>query len=76
MPRVARAAKYALIAFAAVFATLLAVPRHRDPQRGPPLEPWHAYVPRRVACAAELDRADWPRYIEAENHIFEALRTR
>ncbi len=72
MPRVARGAKYALIAFAAVFATLLAV-RAWDSQRGPPLEPWHTYVPRELH-ARELDGADWPRYIEAENRIFEALR--
>ena len=39
-----------------------------DSQRGPPLEPWHAYVPRELR-ARELDATDRPRYVEAENHI-------
>ena len=45
----------------------------RDSQRGPPLEPWHTYAPRELR-ARELDATDWPRYVEAENRIFEALR--
>ncbi len=72
MRRIARVAKTALIAVAAVFVALLAV-RAWDSQRGPPLEPWHTYAPREMD-ARELDAADWPHYVEAENRIFEALR--
>ena len=72
MSSLARGAKYALFALAAVFATLLAV-RAWDSQRGPPLEPWHTFAPQELS-ASEIDAADWPQYIEAENRIFEAVR--
>jgi alpha-beta hydrolase superfamily lysophospholipase len=72
MSSLARGAKYALLALAAVFATLLAV-RAWDSQRGPPLEPWHTYAPHELS-ASGLDAADWPRYLEAENRIFDAVR--
>ena len=51
----------------------LVAARAWDSQRGPPLEPWHTYVPRELH-ARELDAAEWPQYVEAENRIFEALR--
>ena len=72
MSRIARGTKYVLIALAAVFATLLAV-RAWDSQRGAPLEPWHTFAPHELS-AGEIDGADWPRYIEAENRIFETVR--
>ncbi len=72
MRRIARSVKYALVALAAAFVALVAA-RAWDSQRGPPLEPWHTYVPRELH-ARELDAAEWPQYVEAENRIFEALR--
>src|SRR3974390_124154 len=71
MPRVALSIKIVLHTLAAVFVALLAF-RAWDSQRGPPLEPWHTYEPRELH-AGELDAAEWPQYIEAENRIFEAI---
>ncbi|CAH1671974.1 MULTISPECIES: alpha/beta hydrolase [unclassified Chelatococcus] len=45
-----------------------------DIQRGPPLEPWHTFVPHELSIK-ELDRADWTGYLKAENDIFSAVRT-
>ncbi|MCK8786236.1 alpha/beta hydrolase [Roseomonas sp. NAR14] len=41
---------------------------------GPPLEPWHLYVPPELH-AAELDRTDWAGYLRAEERAAEAVRT-
>jgi alpha-beta hydrolase superfamily lysophospholipase len=43
-------------------------------QRGAPLAIWHTYVPHEMK-AAELDAADWNRYLAEEAKIFEKLRT-
>jgi hypothetical protein len=43
-------------------------------QSGAPLELWHTFVPHELG-AAELDRADWPRYLEAEHTVFDEVRT-
>lgn len=43
-------------------------------QRGPSLAIWHTYVPHEMK-AAELDEADWNRYLAEEARIFEHLRT-
>ena len=40
-----------------------------DTQRGPPLEPWHTYVPHELTGKA-LDHADWTDYLKAEDKIF------
>jgi alpha-beta hydrolase superfamily lysophospholipase len=40
-----------------------------DTQRGPPLEPWHTYVPHELTAKA-LDHADWTDYLKAEDKIF------
>jgi alpha-beta hydrolase superfamily lysophospholipase len=53
--------------------TLLAV-RAYDAQRGPPLEPWHTFVPDELR-AGEIDRIDWKGYLDAENAAFEQVRT-
>jgi alpha-beta hydrolase superfamily lysophospholipase len=45
-----------------------------DSQRGPPLEPWHTFVPEELTVE-ELDQADWSRYLAAEEAIFAELRT-
>jgi alpha-beta hydrolase superfamily lysophospholipase len=43
-------------------------------QQGPPLSRWHTYVPHEMK-AAELDAADWKRYLAEEAKIFAAVRT-
>lgn len=48
--------------------------RAYDSQRGAPLESWHTFIPNELK-ADELDRADWAKYLEAEQAIFEELRT-
>src|SRR5262245_38773002 len=44
-----------------------------DVQRGPPLAPWHTYVPHEMR-AQEIDAADWSRYLGEEAKLFENLR--
>jgi alpha-beta hydrolase superfamily lysophospholipase len=56
-----------------VVATALLVMRAWDSQRGPPLEPWHTYVPHDLH-SAEIDKADWTAYIRAEEAIFRDVR--
>ena len=41
--------------------------------QGPPLEPWHTFVPAELD-ADELDAADWPRYLAQEQAIFESVQ--
>jgi alpha-beta hydrolase superfamily lysophospholipase len=72
MSTIVSGAKRAVVLLAAVFVTLVAV-RAWDSQRGPPLEPWHTFAPHELH-ARELDAADWPRYLQAEDAIFEAVR--
>ena len=56
-----------------VAAALLAV-RAWDSQRGPPLDPWHTYVPHDWH-AADIDKADWAAYRKAEEAVFREVRT-
>jgi alpha-beta hydrolase superfamily lysophospholipase len=72
--RVGRGLKLVLIVVAAILATLVAV-RAWDSQRGPPLEPWHTYVPHELRARA-IDAMDWPEYVQVENGIFESLRNK
>ena len=44
-----------------------------DTQRGPPLEPWHTYVPADVH-ADEIDKSDWAAYLRREDSIFRDVR--
>ncbi|MFG1400769.1 alpha/beta hydrolase [Xanthobacter sediminis] len=55
-----------------VLATILAV-RAVDAWRGPPLEPWHTFVPQEMSRAA-LATADLSAYLAAEDKVFEAVR--
>jgi alpha-beta hydrolase superfamily lysophospholipase len=57
----------------AVLTTLVVV-RAVDSQRGPPLEPWHTFVPDEPHAAA-IDRLDWQGWLAAEARIFDAVRT-
>jgi len=52
--------------------TLLAL-RAYDSQRGPPLAPWHTYVPPELR-AEDIDGLDWAGYLQAEDAAFEAVR--
>lgn len=56
----------------AVLLTVVGV-RAYDSLSGPPLEPWHTFVPRELTIA-EMDAADWPAYLKAEDGIFEDVR--
>ena len=42
-------------------------------ERGPPLEPWHTFVPDELS-RDEIDKTDWAGYLEAEDAVFEAVR--
>ena len=58
---------------AAVLVTLLAV-RIWDVERGPPLEPWHSFVPHELSIT-EMDGGDWRAYLAAEDKAFQSVRT-
>lgn len=61
-----------LIALAVVAASLLGL-RAYVALNGPPLEPWHTFVPDELTVD-ELDAANWDQYVQAENAIFERMR--
>ena len=61
----------ALLLFVIVVG-LLAV-RIYDTQRGPPLEPWHTYVPHELTAKA-IDHANWADYLKAEDQILEDVK--
>lgn len=56
-----------------VLATIFTV-RAVDAWRGPPLEPWHTFVPHEMS-PADMAGADLATYRAAEDKIFEAVRT-
>ena len=60
-----------LVAVLLVGTVALGVRSYRALQ-GPPLEPWHTFVPVELR-ADELDAADWPRYVEQEQAIFDSV---
>jgi alpha-beta hydrolase superfamily lysophospholipase len=64
--------KRTLLLLVVVAATLLAV-RAYDSQRGAPLQLWHTVVPHEMR-AAEIDKADWPAYLKAEEAVFREVR--
>jgi alpha-beta hydrolase superfamily lysophospholipase len=43
-------------------------------QSGAPLEIWHTFAPHELN-AEELDEADWQRYLQAEQAVFDEVRT-
>jgi alpha-beta hydrolase superfamily lysophospholipase len=61
-------------ALLAVIAITLIAVRIYDAQRGLPLELWHTHVPPELS-ADEIDRADWSRYLAAEQATFDDVRT-
>jgi len=62
----------ALVLAVVIAGTILAL-RAWDTQRGPPLEPWHTYVPHDLH-AAEIDTSDWSSYLKREETIFADVR--
>ncbi len=70
--RVLRLLRRVLVLLVVAVMAILAV-RAWDSQRGPPLDPWHTYVPHDLH-AAEIDKADWASYLEHEDEIFRDVR--
>jgi alpha-beta hydrolase superfamily lysophospholipase len=70
--RLLRVLRRALLLAVAVAGVLLVL-RAWDSQRGPPLEPWHTYVPDDWH-AAEIDRSDWASYVGHEDAIMRDVR--
>ncbi len=56
-----------------VFGAVALGVRSVNALRGPPLQPWHTFVPVELS-AAELDSADWARYLAQEKAVFESVR--
>ncbi|PWT90235.1 MAG: hypothetical protein C5B56_05795 [Proteobacteria bacterium] len=56
-----------------VTATLL-TGRIVQTQSGPPLEPWHTFIPAEPG-ATEIDRLDWSGYLSAEDRVMASVRT-
>ena len=71
--RLLRVSKWA-IALLCLTAIVLLGARAFDARRGPPLEPWHTYVPHELSVS-ELDHATWGGYLKAEDAAFESVRT-
>ncbi len=61
-----------LIALVVLAVVGLGVRSYRSLQ-GPELQPWHTFVPAELP-AAELDAADWPRYLAQEQAVFASVR--
>lgn len=56
-----------------VVAATLLIGRAVQSQRGPPLQPWHTFIPDEPR-AAELDGMDWNGYLAAEAKVFGSVR--
>ena len=67
-----RVLKWLLITTVAVAAVALGIRSYRA-LSGPPLQPWHTFVPQELR-ADELDASDWSRYLAQEQAIFESVR--
>ncbi len=57
----------------AVALVTLLVARVIDSQRGPPLKPWHTFVPDE-ADAQAIDKMDWAGWLAAEERVFTQVR--
>lgn len=67
-----RVLKWTLIGVLVVGMAMLALRSFRV-LSGPALQPWHTFVPAELS-AADLDGADWSRYLAQEEAIFDSLR--
>jgi len=63
---------WVLVTLLLVGAVGLGIRSYRALQ-GPPLQQWHTFVPTELR-AAELDSADWARYLAQEQAIFDSVR--
>jgi alpha-beta hydrolase superfamily lysophospholipase len=70
--RLFKVVKWTIALVSLVAITLFGV-RAYDSQRGPPLEPWHTYIPHELRLD-ELDHASWADYLTAEDAIFDGVR--
>jgi alpha-beta hydrolase superfamily lysophospholipase len=70
--RIFKLMKWSAVVLGVGIFTLLGV-RAYDSQSGPPLEPWHTYVPHELS-PDELDHASWGDYLKTEEVIFDRLR--
>jgi alpha-beta hydrolase superfamily lysophospholipase len=70
--RVLRFLRRVLVLLVVAVVAILGV-RAWDAQRGPPLDPWHTYVPDDLH-APEIDKADWASYLEHEDKILRDVR--
>ena len=70
--RAKRILAWVLFSILIVGAIALGIRSYRALQ-GPPLQPWHTFVPAELH-AAELDAADWTRYVAQEQAIFDSVR--
>jgi alpha-beta hydrolase superfamily lysophospholipase len=64
--------KWLLVLILVVGATMLGVRAYRA-MSGPPLQPWHTFVPTELR-ADQLDAADWARYLAQEDAIMASVR--
>ncbi|MBS0561689.1 MAG: alpha/beta hydrolase [Proteobacteria bacterium] len=60
-------------AVVAVLALVLLVGRAVQSEMGPPLEPWHEFVPDEPRAPA-IDAMDWAGWMAAENRVFAEVR--
>jgi hypothetical protein len=67
-----RILKWALALIAAVSVALLPI-RSYGALSGPPLQPWHTFVPHELS-AEQLDAADWNRFLAQEDEIMASVR--
>jgi alpha-beta hydrolase superfamily lysophospholipase len=58
---------------AVVVAATLLIARIVQSERGPPLAPWHTFIPAEPR-AAEIDRLDWNGWLAAEARVFASVR--
>ncbi len=73
MAKLKERTKTALIVIGVIALTFFGMRAYES--RGlPPLEPWHTYVPTELS-PQELDAADWPAFLKAEERIFQSVRT-
>jgi alpha-beta hydrolase superfamily lysophospholipase len=70
--RVIRWSKRAAITLVIALVAVLGV-RAWESLSGPPLEPWHTFVPTELA-ADEIGRTDWKGYLAAEQGAFDEVR--
>jgi alpha-beta hydrolase superfamily lysophospholipase len=70
--KVLRLLRSMLVLLVVAGAAILAF-RAWDSQRGPPLDPWHTYVPKDLH-ADEIDKTDWAAYLKHEDGIFRDVR--